>query len=77
MQLMLNINECITIGSIQIKVLEVRHDSVKLGIVNPDASPTYSEEILYLPSDDDDGNFVLSYEPNRTKRQNHYAISFQ
>lgn len=77
MQLMLSLNECVTVGSVQIKVLEVRHDSVKLGIINPDASPTYSEEILYLPSDDDDGECVSSFEPGESQQFTRFAFSFQ
>ena len=56
MQCFLHVNECMTIGSVQINVLEVWHDSVKLGITNPNSTPSYTEEILYIRSDDDHGD---------------------
>ena len=46
-------NEGLTVGSVQINVLEVRHDSVRLGIHDPRANPSYREEVLYIQSDDD------------------------
>lgn len=57
MQCLLSLNDCLMVGSVQINVLEVRHDSVTLGIDDPNACPTYREEILYLGSDDDDADF--------------------
>ena len=39
--------------SVQVNVLEVLTDSVRLAIIDPDATPSYREEVLYLPSDDD------------------------
>ena len=47
-------NQGLTVGTVQINVLEVRSDSVKLGIHDHNASPKYREEILYLSSGDDD-----------------------
>lgn len=47
-------NQSLTVGSVQIDVLEVRSDSVRLGINDPGATPNYREEILYLGSDDDE-----------------------
>ncbi len=54
MQCLLSLNDCLTVGSIQINVLEVGRDSVKLGINDPNASPSYRVEILYLHSENDD-----------------------
>lgn len=54
MQCLLSVNDCLTVGSIQINVLEVRHDCVKLGISDPNASPAYREEVLYSRSEDDE-----------------------
>ena len=56
-------NECLTVGSVQINVLEVRHDSVKLGILDPNASPSYREEILYSRADDGDDDAESIFEP--------------
>ena len=56
MQYSLGINDCLSIGSVQINVLEVWHDRVRLGINDPDASPAYREEVLYTHSDDDDND---------------------
>lgn len=36
--------------NVQVNVLEVQDDCVRLAIIDPDASPTYREEVLYLPS---------------------------
>ena len=47
MQCLLSVDECVTIGSVQINVLEVWHDSVKLGINDPNASPRYREEVVH------------------------------
>ena len=45
------VDEALVIGqTVQISVLEVRTNCVRLAIVDPDASPTYREEVLYLPS---------------------------
>ena len=54
MQCFLRKNECLTVGSVLINVLEVMHDSVKLGITDPKASPSYREEVLYISSENDD-----------------------
>ena len=54
MQCFLNENDCLTVGSVLINVLEIMHDSVKLGITDPKASPNYREEILYISSESDD-----------------------
>ena len=45
------VDEGLVIGeTVQINVLEVQEDCVRLAIIDPDASPTYREEVLYLPS---------------------------
>jgi len=54
MQCLLSLNDSLMVGSVEISVLEVRHDSVKLGIIDPNASPTYREEVLFLNSEDED-----------------------
>ena len=54
MQCFLNENDCLTVGSVLIDVLEIMHDSVKLGITDPKAFPNYREEILYISSEIDD-----------------------
>jgi carbon storage regulator CsrA len=78
MQCMLKINDCLTVGSIQINVIEVRHDSVKLGIEDPSASPTYREEILYIRSEndeaDDGDNVDFEFEPFQIEEFSPYAI---
>lgn len=49
------VDEGLTIGkTVQVNVLEVQTNCVRLAIIDPDASPTYREEVLYLPSDSDD-----------------------
>ena len=68
-------NEGLTIGSVQINVLEVRHDSVLLGIHDPCASPTYREEVLYIQSDDDGHEDAESaFEPLHFQSINSFAI---
>lgn len=54
MQCFLNENDSLTVGSVVISVLEVMHDSVKLGITDPKASPKYREEVLYIDAENDD-----------------------
>ena len=45
------VDEALVIGqTVQVSVLEVQANCVRLAIVDPDASPTYREEVLYLPS---------------------------
>ncbi len=45
------VDEALVIGgTVQVSVLEVQTNCVRLAIVDPDASPTYREEVLYLPS---------------------------
>lgn len=45
------VDEGLVIGeTVQINVLEVQADCVRLAIIDPDASPTYREEVLYLAS---------------------------
>ena len=58
MQYSMSLSDCLIINSVQISVLEVWHDSVRLGIHDPSASPAYREEVLYLRSEDegDDGD---------------------
>lgn len=41
-------------GTVQVNVLEVQGDCVRLAIVDPDASPSYREEVLYISSDSED-----------------------
>ena len=36
--------------NVQVNVLEVQADHVRLAIIDPDASPSYREEVLYIPS---------------------------
>jgi carbon storage regulator CsrA len=49
------VDEGLMIGeTVQVNVLEVQANCVRLAIIDPDASPTYREEILYLTSDADD-----------------------
>ena len=71
-------NEGLTIGSVQINVLEVRHTSVLLGIYDPKASPAYREEILYIRSEDDDQedaeNAESAFEPLQFQSINSFAI---
>jgi len=55
-------NEGLTVGSVSINVLEVRHDSVLLGIHDPDATPTYREEVLYVQSEEDDVLVEVAHE---------------
>ena len=63
------VDEGLMIGNnVQVNVLEVQTDCVRLAIIDPDASPSYREEVLYLPSDDDDcdmsDNFLTEYDPS-------------
>ena len=49
------INEGLMVGTgVQVNVLEVQGDRVRLAIIDPDSSPTYREEVLFLHSPDDD-----------------------
>jgi carbon storage regulator len=65
------VDEGLVIGNnVQVNVLEVQTDCVRLAIIDPDASPAYREEVLYLPSeneDDDDCdtsvNFLTEFDP--------------
>jgi len=63
------VDEGLVIGNnVQVNVLEVQTGSVRLAIIDPAASPSYREEVLYLPSDDDDFdmsvNFLSEYDPS-------------
>ena len=63
------VDEGLMIGNnVQVNVLEVQTDCVRLAIIDPNASPTYREEVLYLPSDDDDcdtsDNLLTEYDPS-------------
>ncbi len=53
------VDEGLMIGeTVQVNVLEVQADCVRLAIIDPDASPTYREEVVYLrtePGDCQDG----------------------
>ena len=72
-------NEGLVVGSIQIDVLEVRAGSVKLGINDPNASPSYREEVLYVRSDDDDDDNETDavYEPYQFKSVTPFAVPFR
>lgn len=59
-------NEGLTVGSVSINVLEVRHDSVLLGIHDPKATPSYREEVLYVQSEDDDVLVEVAHEEFET-----------
>ena len=65
-------NEGLTVGSVQIKVLEVRHDSIKLSINDPHATPSYREEVLYIHSDDESAD--VSFEPLQFEEASPFAI---
>lgn len=79
MQCVLSINETVTVGSIQINVIEVRHDSVRLGIEDPNATPSYREETLYLQSDNEDTDggmtFDSTYQAIQASQFSRYAFS--
>ncbi len=52
------VDEGLMIGeTVQINVLEVQANCVRLAIIDPEASPTYREEVLYLRSESDDSDF--------------------
>jgi sRNA-binding carbon storage regulator CsrA len=75
MQFSLSINDRLTIGSVQIDVLQVWHDRVKLGINDPSASPVYREEILSVRSDnDDDDEPEVMFESYEFEETNPLAI---
>ena len=67
-------NEGLTVGSVQINVLEVRHDSVKLGIHDPHSSPSYREEVLYIHSDDEGDDAEVAFEPVPFEEFSPFAI---
>lgn len=79
MQCFLRKNECLSVGSVQISVLDVFDDSVVLGINDPDATPSYREEVLYIRSENDDtdeGDEVDSaFEPFQSETFSPFAIS--
>jgi len=75
------VDEGLMIGnSVQVNVLEVQTDCVRLAIIDPDASPSYREEVLYLPSDDDDcdtsDNFLTEYDPSFDLSDNDSRLVF-
>lgn len=78
MQCFLRKNECLTIGSVVINVLDVMHDCVTLGITDPEATPTYREEVLYVRSeneDADEGDQVNAvFEPFRSEFSSPFAF---
>jgi len=80
MQYSLSQYDCLTVGVVQINVLEVRHDSVRLGINDPKASPAYREEILYIRSENDesdDGDEAdTMFAPFEIEEFNPFAIPF-
>ena len=46
------VDEGLMIGeTVQVSVLEVQTNCVRLAIIDPEASPTYREEMLYLPGE--------------------------
>lgn len=76
MQCFLSENDCLTIGEVQIDVLEICHDSVKLGITDPSASPSYREEILYVRDEDGEANdYDILREPAAVETRRPFAIS--
>ena len=75
------VDEGLVIGNnVQVNVLEVQTDSVRLAIIDPDAFPSYREEVVYLPSDDDDcdlsGNFLTEYDPSHELSDNDSRLAF-
>ena len=45
------VDEGLMIGeTVQVNVLDVQTNCVRLAIIDPDASPTYREEVLYFPA---------------------------
>lgn len=49
------VDEGLMIGeTVQVNILEVQTDCVRLAIIDPDASPTYREEVVYLRSEPGD-----------------------
>jgi sRNA-binding carbon storage regulator CsrA len=76
MQCFLSENDCLTVGKIQVSVLKIFHNSVKLGITDPQASPSYREEILFVHDDDDETDkYDISYEPAAVDAHTPFAIS--
>ena len=73
----LRLNDCLIVGSVQIRVLEVWHDSIKLGISDPKASPAYREEILFIRSDDDGPDETdFAFQPFAIEDFSPFAIPF-
>ena len=75
------VDEGLVIGNnVQVNVLEVQTDCVRLAIIDPDAFPAYREEVLYLPSDDDDcdasDNFLTEYDPSLDLSDNDSRLVF-
>jgi carbon storage regulator CsrA len=75
------VDEGLVIGNnVQVNVLEVQTDCVRLAIIDPDASPSYREEVLYLPSDEDDcdmsDNFLTEYDPSLDLSDNDSRLVF-
>ncbi len=76
MQCFLSENDCLTVGLVQISVLKIRHDSIKLGITDPNASPSYREEMLYIRNDDSDTDETDEvFEPIGIEEFSPFAIS--
>ena len=76
MQCFLSENDCLSVGEVQISVLKIYHDSVKLGITDPQASPSYREEILFIRDEDGDtSQYENSYEPTAMDSFRPFAIS--
>ena len=78
------VDEGLVIGSsVQVNVLEVLADCVRLAIIDPDASPSYREEVLHLPSDDSDDddcgasdNFLTEYDPSFDLTDDDWRLAF-
>lgn len=74
------VDEGLMIGkNVQVNVLEVQADCVRLAIIDPDASPSYREEVLYLPSDNDQfesvDRYSIEYEPSFSLSDHELAVS--
>ena len=75
------VDEGLMIGNnVQVNVLEVQTDCVRLAIIDPDASPSYREEVLYLSSGDDgcdlSDNFLTEYDPSLNVTDNDSRLVF-
>lgn len=74
------VDEGLMIGdNVQVNVLEVNSDSVRLAIIDPNSTPSYREEVLFLPSDDDEfevsDGYSTEYEPSLDLSDHELAVS--